>query len=1787
MAIEDREEHNLRNVLTSAAMFGVGYNLKNNYGRGLGWSNKKWAAVGAAFSAIPMLFSDNKLVNIATTGALAFGVTQSSQIKKTVIDNSEMFESMLKNIKKFSDKQNDIKEYFVEARQKLFKERGEDKGFIQGVGELAEELYGAVFEGKGYKKSKAYELYKQAATETDNMTIEDIHRLGKKIPFEMADYVTDRRNLERQIANTKMGSNITTTLGFFSKVEDGKLELDAKKYLTENANNIRSKIDFLDSLPQMFTRNLDSEEFKNYLNENGMEFFSDALEQGAEVTDTSVTYGQFMKKYGKQLFKEMGETPNKYFDKNGNAKYMNLLGNQIFSENIAMTSKGKMIDSTWFNPTNYVLDILKGAESSFRPFFKSLPFGENRKFPLLDTLGIDTKVYNSIYGNPMSNFYVETNDNIDLNKTYNILSKQIDTLKNVKSDSWRKQHGYKSISESLYKLNKVENIYNPRIKTANQVDEAIRLLEYKQSSVADTLTKTGGTLKKSSLIGLEDDMDKAYNRYFINLERGKMSLVERTENKTNSVFFNNQLFLKKNGKFEKAQGEYIFDLSKQTRIIQSKRAGTYYTTQANREGRYVEASTAPENFKFEDFKNIYENKGSREALNYIKRSDLNMIPNFSRNGYKDNDNVLDDFMEPINRVRNYLKINKGDKRDKAEIASLLLGVEKQSNSFYKKYNEEIDTAFDTMMGKYNSGMDELKDMITNNTAMRNRYAKVTGSTNIRELETRLKTMTNSNIQKIVDNEELSDNVASALKMRRGFEISSEKFNLIKDYPSLNNIGTASDIPVKKRLGDLFNLSNFKEDIIVNTFSQGKDFDEFKNSFGDLFENNLMFNKETLFNKNRITNINLKTPNIVRRAFTGIDLRNFESAMDSLNGENKMGTNLGMYFTKGLESFENTLSTIGIPKLNPDNMSDTLEYGATLFSKRIMPAVGMMMAYSTLNSAVDAAIPDSVPIIGQGLTAAGFKAIAAGRMALQVAINTTGLGFVFRKLEEMFPGMLTDNGLLSPLQLSATNEDMYAMLYEGKEVEDRKNRFWYSSGRQKFEGGEVQNIRPHLLYLGQQRTAGIYDNKVQRFFRQDFLPTKIAWALIDPYMEERINAERRPVVKSADLFNSEIPVIGGFINLAGKLIKPTKYFREDEWKVADGVMRNPEYDGQENTPEFINYDTSWKSTQAFYKAYEDIKSIMGMRGYMFGQAITAVFGTDNPIENNVRLETLNDGQNIIDRYNALNLGGMFGTTEPIRRMLGVKPIEETVSPLRNTSLPDWMPQNYFKNVSFGNVYNEIPFGEFILPGETYEKYNKLHPDDTGEYGVADRLKILSKVAPFSKEFRHTKQQALSRIDSMSREEKQMVYQALSYADKWRERDVDVNQRQEFDVSDRMVTVKRMEGPLEFYGTDNKRYKLSGVGLDFFDGKSNEQITVEMEELQSILRRGATFSGVVASDPIMANKTDNSGEYTEIYIPEFDKFRNLRSDSYLRHSVNSDVDITDRLMNAFKNAKKPASLEKIWGSKDTYARYYYENILDPSFKNWDAPFESFVSPILDTASTGVRGYASSMNIALRVGEFGDPVLPAMTTMSFLKGMVFGPNRPSRVERENELKDYIEYAKSQLDSDTYRGNFNSSIYNISERDGLSKMKNYLTMNERKYLDDIVNEINPETRQKLYDVSSDRMKIVLNTLWKRQAEYGGGTYVGEDVMMRNFEDEEIPEYNATNDTAFNDALFKYEMGFDLTSYEEKNVYLYGTQHLKEYKRDRDIAEYIDKMLGRGYRQKVLSTTMGNDMMIFDYRDV
>lgn len=118
---------------------------------------------------------------------------------------------------------------------------------------------------------------------------------------------------------------------------------------------------------------------------------------------------------------------------------------------------------------------------------------------------------------------------------------------------------------------------------------------------------------------------------------------------------------------------------------------------------------------------------------------------------------------------------------------------------------------------------------------------------------------------------------------------------------------------------------------------------------------------------------------------------------------------------------------------------------------------------------------------------------------------------------------------------------------------------------------------------------------------------------------------------------------------------------------------------------------------------------------------------------------------------LNLGGLGDFPTPIEGEYGNLEVSEIVrrfiphrrrdenevNPLANTmgmKYP-WLPgADYFTNFKQGDPFTHIPEGEMRLPGSGYERFNKLHSDSTGRYGLVDKFKILGDVAPWSNQYK---------------------------------------------------------------------------------------------------------------------------------------------------------------------------------------------------------------------------------------------------------------------------------------------------------------------------------------------------------------------------------------------------------------------------------------------------------------------
>jgi hypothetical protein len=115
------------------------------------------------------------------------------------------------------------------------------------------------------------------------------------------------------------------------------------------------------------------------------------------------------------------------------------------------------------------------------------------------------------------------------------------------------------------------------------------------------------------------------------------------------------------------------------------------------------------------------------------------------------------------------------------------------------------------------------------------------------------------------------------------------------------------------------------------------------------------------------------------------------------------------------------------------------------------------------------------------------------------------------------------------------------------------------------------------------------------------------------------------------------------------------------------------------------------------------------------------------------------ESINDSFWDQDLGGLTGDfSEGLRRFVPKPRRADYFNPIPNT-MPDWIPgESYFINFRTGDPFTKIKKGEWRLPGAGYEANNELHPDQFGEYGAFDRMKILADVAPWSQEYSYWSQ-----------------------------------------------------------------------------------------------------------------------------------------------------------------------------------------------------------------------------------------------------------------------------------------------------------------------------------------------------------------------------------------------------------------------------------------------------------------
>ena len=427
------------------------------------------------------------------------------------------------------------------------------------------------------------------------------------------------------------------------------------------------------------------------------------------------------------------------------------------------------------------------------------------------------------------------------------------------------------------------------------------------------------------------------------------------------------------------------------------------------------------------------------------------------------------------------------------------------------------------------------------------------------------------------------------------------------------------------------------------------------------------------------------------------------------------------------------------------------FGGTLaYGRRALPAIISNDGY--LKSSESATRQGH--IFGQTVSALASNtflsdAVSHGSRAKRFATRGAAIGALFTL--PFLPGAL----------IGESSDDIRAEYLEGKDVEIRKNRGWFSSSTP-IEG---EGIKYYTKNWYQRLMAGnkdkiLYGDQDTKEELNPFL-SPLDY-LRNPYRLEQMHEEDMPY----PVWGMDVSMGGwagkGFQLLAGDIIKPdliNPRMEKLNEELAGGNQEEGEFveaqeatiiptlsikqnfsnkemsliqDGKTTSGELAKYDPN---TEAANYMVSSAMDFVGLKGWV-ASGVLKDFGVGTP---DLKTQYARSGEatNIAREFEAQNLGGMGGAADVIRRII---PMSSDVTggrfnPLRNTVSPEWLPSgSYFNDFSKGAFWDKVENGYDRLPGQGYETWNpELSGIDPNEYPDIHKFKILSDVAFGSNEY----------------------------------------------------------------------------------------------------------------------------------------------------------------------------------------------------------------------------------------------------------------------------------------------------------------------------------------------------------------------------------------------------------------------------------------------------------------------
>ena len=608
------------------------------------------------------------------------------------------------------------------------------------------------------------------------------------------------------------------------------------------------------------------------------------------------------------------------------------------------------------------------------------------------------------------------------------------------------------------------------------------------------------------------------------------------------------------------------------------------------------------------------------------------------------------------------------------------------------------------------------------------------------------------------------------------------------------------------------------------------------------------------------------------------------------------------------------------------------------------------------------------------------------------VLSTGLSLLSGNIGAALPGA-------SILGTTETPEELQEIYSGEKEVGIRKGRWWEFGRSSGYEGGRIEYYRPHFLKRLESRAyqKGLYGSEEERWEYDPLLnPMKALFGDDEwKYHYERKYQYERPAPLTST-YGEDIPFIGPLIAAtAGKLLKPRKLVRPEEWMLGDGSYAHlpdvrgegePAYElgglgpGAPVAPE--------ESSQLFNELMYRRREAVGLIGFAEGAIEKSLTGREEVFQN---LQTLGVmGKETGSEYwlwSHLNVGGALGTSEPIRRFIPhTRSYLDEYNPLKNT-MPSWMPQDYFLDLTHGNPFKKIKEAEIRLPGPGYET---LHPEVAGlqaeEYPLVHRLKILGDVAMWSSEYRNTLSKAKRNMNRLSDQERYMV-QTIDQQVKSKK------VRREFTpyrfkpelLADEEVTITEVLDPRRVktaeYG--NAIVELQGVGaisnmadaMSFaknrLEGNKIQIKTPVMESrkfdttklgsrIKAVAMLGDLDYGQELANKELAQASQLRDEFEQLRFTPTEQLAGRLGEAAL-HGIETPLEMLTPMSPASKLIRQRSPIEE----------YKASEAIGTGNAFWDRPVENFLKPAADMALAAIGFDSIPQNIRQRrnINEYFD--------------------------------------------------------------------------------------------------------------------------------------------------------------------------------------------------------------------------